>query len=137
MNNLLCEADVCLSTFRFDVVKQYWAAMARCLTEPYISRNDGRKDFVSEDFPQITHHLIGQVCSLIKHRQQNAFNLKGRIPNSPDLLNRLHQFGNPLQRKIFTLNRDKEALCSYESIDRQDIERWRTVNQDEVEFGQY
>src|SRR5678810_495558 len=80
MNNLLCEADVCLSTFGFDVVKQYWAAMARCLTEPYISRNDGRKYFVSEEFPQITHHLIGQVCSLIKHRQQNAFNLKGRIP---------------------------------------------------------
>src|SRR5438045_6944956 len=55
MNNLLCEANVCLSSFGFDVVKQYRPAVARRLTEPNVSRDDGGEDLVAKERFQIMH----------------------------------------------------------------------------------
>src|SRR4029078_8102846 len=102
--------------------------MAWRLTKPDIARNDARENLVSKEFPQIIHHLIGEICPFIKHGQQNPFNLKSGIANAPYLMKCLHQFRDSFQCEILTLNWNQQALSSYQRIDRQDIERRWAIN---------
>src|SRR5512138_902075 len=88
INDLLREPDIRLGSLRFNVVKQNGAAVARRLPETDVPRNDGCKHFLAEKRLQVGHHLIGKICSLIKHGQKNALELQPGIRGLSNLLNR-------------------------------------------------
>src|SRR6185436_2414787 len=86
MNNLLCEANVSLGSFGFDVVKQNGPAVTWRFAKPNVARNDGGQDLIAEKPLEVGHNLVGEVGSVVVHRQEDAFDLKPGIGDFADLL---------------------------------------------------
>ena len=84
------------------------------------------------ELAQVFHDLVREVRPIVEHREQNALDFEMGISKLSDLLNGLHQFRNPFQRKVFTLNGYQDGVCGHKCIDSKEIHRWRTVNNQKV-----
>ena len=79
-------------------------------------------------------HLIAQTQTVVVHREQEAFDLQGRIQLRLDDLDRIQQFSDALQRKELALYRDDDAVAGRQGIDRDQAQRRTAVDQDIVIF---
>ena len=78
--------------------------------------------------------MLRQIGSIIKHCQDNAFNLKRWIQRAANPPDRIEKLGDPFKRKIFRLHRDQDRISSDQGIEREQIKRGRAIQNDEVEF---
>ena len=87
--------------------------MRRCFAEAHIARNDGIEDQVAEVTLDFFVNLITEAQTIVKHRQQETFNLELRVEFRLDDFDGVEQFGDTLERKEFTLHRDDNAITSF------------------------
>src|SRR5436190_238084 len=132
MNDLLCEANVGLGSFGFDVVKQNGLAVTWRFAKPNVARNDRGQDLIAEKLLEVGHDLVGEVGAFVVHRQEDAFNFETGIGDFADLLNGFHQLGNALEGEILALNGNKDAIGSDQSVHRKDVQRRRAIDEDVV-----
>ncbi len=103
-NNFFRELNITFRAARFRIVKQYRLSMARSFSQTNISRDRSREQFFAEEPLQFSRDLLRQIGSVIKHCQDNPFNLERWIQRAANPLDRVQQFGDPFERKIFGLN---------------------------------
>ena len=65
---------------------------------------------------------------------KHAFDFQPRIAHLADFLNGLHQLGDAFEREVFALNGNENAVGGDQGIDRQDVQRRRTINQNEIKI---
>jgi hypothetical protein len=66
------------------VVEHDWHAVARSFSESDIAWDDSFEDLRSEKASKIGCDLLGQRCSIVIHREENAFNRQGWIDRAPE-----------------------------------------------------
>ena len=106
--------------------------MARRLGQAHVARDHGLVDLFAEEFAHLVHDLIGQLRAAVVHGHDDALHRQFRIQALIAHFDAAHEVGNALERVIFALHRDKHAVGRDERVDRQQLERRRTVNEDEV-----
>jgi len=100
--------------------------------KPNVSGNFRSKQLRAKEGCQVCVNLLCEVGPLIEHSNQNPFNLKVRVSLTADLADRFDQLRNALKREILALDRDQDAMGRNESVNGQDIHRWRAIDQDEI-----
>src|ERR1041385_1893878 len=108
LQSLLSELDVPLRPARPYVVGQNRLAMTRCLSQPHAPRDHRVENLIPEKSFQIRCHLPGQVGPIVKHRQQNPFDLERMRKRFANPLDGVHQFRNSLQSKKLALDRHQD-----------------------------
>src|SRR5205814_4876099 len=104
--------------------------MARRLSEAYVARNDGAKNLLLEELPDIVGHLLTQVGPLVEHRQQHAFDVERGVESGTNASDGADQVGQTFEREVFAVERNQHGISRDEGIEREQAERWRTVDED-------
>src|SRR5947209_7735096 len=73
VQDLFCEFDVALRTFRTRIVAEDRFAETGGFGQPDAAWNDRPKYLVAEEFLEIRSHLAGEVRPVIEHRKQDPF----------------------------------------------------------------
>src|SRR5579883_746904 len=76
VEDLFRELNIAFSAFRARIVRNDRLSETRSLRQPHATRNHRRKHFGTEEFLQIVRDLPGQVGPVVKHRQQDSFDLQ-------------------------------------------------------------
>ena len=113
------------------IVENNRLTVTRGLCQPYIARNDGFEDLLAEETPQIGADLLGERGSLVIHGEEDSFNAELAIQSPADAHERVEQFRNSFEREVFTLNRHENCVAGSESIQSEQVERGRTIEQRE------
>lgn len=109
--------------------------MAGSLGEANTSRDNGFKDLVAEEVPQVGSYLAGQVGAIIKHRQEDAFDLKSVAKGISDAFDRVHEFRYAFKGEEFALDRDKDSVGGDEGIKGEQIECRGAIDDYKVILG--
>lgn len=105
------------------------------LGEADVSRDDGLQDVVAEKLPKIGGHLAGEVRAFVIHGEQDAFDADRMAEGVPNAINGVHELGDAFEGEEFALNRDKNAVGGEESVEREEVEGGRAVDQDVAVFA--
>jgi hypothetical protein len=109
--------------------------MAWGLRQAHIPRDYGLKYVFRKEFAEVGRHLFGQAGSLVEHGQQHAFDFEPRIEALFHAVDCVHERGNAFEREVFALDRNQDRVGRGERVDCEEIERRRTVQDDEVVTG--
>ena len=85
------------------------------------------EEFLKDKHPEI----LKEYKELVK-AEENALNLKVRIERPLDSRYGIGELCETFQRVIFALNRHKNAVRGVQRIDGNEIQRRRTVDQNEI-----
>ena len=88
------------------------------------------EDFVAEELPQIGGNLAGQIRPIVKHREQYPLDFQRVVEGLADAIDRVQQLGDALECEKFALDRDQHRIRCHKRVQRQQVERRRTVDQD-------
>ena len=108
--------------------------MRRSLAQTHIARNDGIEHQVPEMAFHLFIHLVAQSQTVVKHRQQEAFDLQLRIQFRFDDLDRIQQLGDTFQRKELALHRNDHAVACGQRIDGDQTQGRAAVYQNIIIF---
>ena len=85
--------------------------------------------------------LVGQTQTAVVHRQQEALDHERGIEAVLHQADGVEQFADALQREVFALHGDDDAVGRRESVHRDDAQRGAAVDDDEVvvaaNFGEH
>ena len=129
--HFLGQREVALAALRADVVEQDRLAVAGRLGEPHVAGDDGLEDLVVEGPPDLVGHLVGQVVGRV-HGEDDPVHLEVGVGRGLDELDGLQDVGEPLQRVVLALERDHHALGGDQAVEREEAERGRAVDDDEL-----
>src|SRR5688500_3135009 len=73
IDNLPGQSRVGFGPFRISVVTDYWFAMAGSFGQPYVSWDYCLEHLKAVEVAQVRGDCCGEVCALIVHREQEAF----------------------------------------------------------------
>lgn len=90
------------------------------------------KDTGTEKLTQVSLNLACQVRPVVVHSEQDALNLQRLIERLLDSLDGIHELGDAFQSEELALDRHEDRIGSDQGIERQQIERWGAIDQDEV-----
>src|SRR6266852_6333759 len=125
------QGDIRLRAFAFAVELHGGRAEARRLGEPYVARNHGFVHLLAEVLLQLRRHLLRERIARIVHGSKQPFDIELRIQVLADLFDRVHEIGEPLKRVVLTLHRYHHRIGCDQSIQGEQVERRRAVEQDE------
>ena len=114
------------------VVDQRRDRVRRRLAEPDVARDHRVVDQRAQVVPHVGGDLSGQVIASVVHGQHNTLYPEPRIGVGADRLHRAHQLRQALEREELALQRHQHRVRGDERVDRQEVERRRAVDQDEV-----
>src|SRR5713226_6497724 len=103
-------------------------------SEANVARDQALEDLRSEEATEVRGDLPRKCRSFIIHRQENAFDFEAWIQSSPNAHKRIQQFGYAFESEVFTLNGDEHGPRSYQSVEGQQIQCGRAIQQDEFVF---
>src|SRR5665213_1107152 len=103
------------------------------LGKPDIARNHSLEEPVFEVFAKGFGDLLSKIGAVVVHGQQNALNIELWIVGGAHSLKGGNQFGDPLQREVFRLHRNNESLRGRQNVEREQVERRRAIQNDEIE----
>ena len=106
--------------------------MAGRLSKPYISGNKSLKYLIAEVILDLIFYLSGKLCSLIEHGQNYTENVDILIEFLFDLIDCIYKLRQSFKSVVLTLDRNDQIIRCRKSIDRQDTQRRRSVNEDVV-----
>ena len=129
------EVVVGLGAAGFGVVKRDGFAVAGGFGEPDVAGDDGFEQLVAEECFEVFGDLLGEIGAVVEHREQDAFERKGRVEGCGDAVEGGHEFGDAFEGEVFGLHRDEQAICGDQSIEGEEVERGRAVEDDEWVFG--
>src|ERR1017187_4575443 len=130
---LLRQPNVTLCPLRPRIVHQRRLPMARRLRQPNVPRHRRGAQLLPKEFFQLGNHLLRQIRALIQHGQHHAFDFKSRIQLHPNALDCIQELADAFQSKIFRLHRNQDRVGCHQGVQRQQIERWRTVQDNVLE----
>src|SRR5215831_9325709 len=87
--------------------------------------------------PQLLCDLLGQVRTVVIHRQDHAFDLQPGIQALAQALNCVQQLTYAFQGEVFSLHGHKHGISSYKSVEGQKIKRWRAIKNNKVKMITY
>src|SRR5581483_10299904 len=108
--------------------------MAWRFCQTNVTRDCRREQLVAEKLLQLGRDLLREVGPIIEHRQQNAFNFDLGIEGTANSLDCVEQLRNSLEREIFRLHGYENRIGCDQGVQREQIQSWRAINNDEVEF---
>src|SRR5262249_52912841 len=103
LDHLRGELNVSLAAGAAIIVKQHRLAMRRRLGHTHIARDDRGVDLLAEDAAHIVHDLVREAGALIVHGEHDAVDLELGVEADPDLLNRVQELRQSLERKELAL----------------------------------
>src|SRR5712691_9549137 len=103
--DLARQGDVRLRAFAFAIEVHGGSAEARRLGEPYVAWNHGLVHLLAEVLLQLRRHLLRERIARIVHGSKQPFDIELRVQVLADLLDRVHEIGEPLKRVVLTLHR--------------------------------
>ena len=115
-----------------NVIEQDWLAVTRRFRQPYVSRNPGSIDLLSEMTTNLGFDLSCKVVALIDHRKNDALDFESGIEFRAHELHRFHEIGEAFERIVFALKRDQHRIRRRQRIQREKTQRRRTVDQDDL-----
>ena len=77
--------------------------------------------------------LLTEIGALVVHRHQHAGDVERRVQRGADAAQRGDEIGEPLEREVFAVERNQHGVGGDERVEREQPERRRRVDQDEVE----
>ncbi len=116
-----------LTAGAFQVVKQRRFAMRGRFGNPHIARNDGIVDRLAHMGPNIFDNLCRQFIAAVEHRQDDTVDRQIRIEAAAHALHGFKNLAKTFQRKKLALQGDKNGMARCHGVDRQKIERRRTI----------
>ena len=123
------EPHVGLAAGAVVVVEQDRLAVRGRLGDPDVARNHGLVDLRAEERAHLARHLLRQRRARIVHGQHHALDLECRIERRLDLVDGRFQLRNAFQREELALHRHQHRVRRHHRIQREQIERRRTVDQ--------
>src|SRR5216117_65988 len=129
--NLACKGDVRLRALAFAVELHGGSAEAWRLGEPYVARDHGLVHLLAEMLLQLRRHLLCERVTRIVHGSKQPFDIELRIQVLADLLDRVDEIGEPLERVILALHRDHHRIGCHQSVQGEYVQGRRAVEQDE------
>src|ERR1017187_218731 len=130
---LLRQPNVTLRPLRPRIVHQRRLPMARRPRPPTVPRHRRGAQLLPKEFFQLRNYLLRQIRALIQHGQHHAFDFKSRIQLHPNSLDCIQELADAFQRKIFRWHRNQDRVGCHQGVQRQQIERWRTVQDNVLE----
>ena len=114
------------------VIEHDGLAEGRRLAETNVAGNYRLINPVRENPPDLRRHLLGEVHSCVEHREQHSLDPEPGIEVILDQAYRADHLRHALKREVLALERDQHRIGRGERVDRQQSERRRTIDQDEV-----
>jgi hypothetical protein len=105
------------------------------LGEPHVARDHRAEQLVAEVLLELGRDVLRERVARVVHRAQQALDLEPRIEVRAHLLEGLQQVRQAFERVILALHRDEHRIGGAQSVQRQEAERRRAVEQDEVVVG--
>src|SRR5215207_1273110 len=102
------------------------------LAQPHVPRYDRLEHAVSEEGPHLLCHLMGEVGARIEHRQEYPSHLEIRVQLLPYHPDALHELGQAFEGVVLALYRYEHLVRCGQRVERQQIERRRTVEEHHV-----
>src|SRR6266853_4107319 len=102
--NLARQGDIGLRAFAFAIELHGGSAEARRLGEPYVARNHGLVHLLAEVLLQLRGHLLRECIARVVHGSKQPFDIELRIQVLADLLDRVDEIGQPLERVVLALH---------------------------------
>ena len=109
--------------------------MARRLGKAHIARNNRRIHLAGEVALDLLGDLHGEVGAPIEHRQQHTLQLQPRVHAAAHDAHGVHQIGKALERVILALHGHEQGVRRAQRVERQQLERGRTVDENVVVVG--
>jgi hypothetical protein len=100
--------------------------------EPDISRNDRVEYLGTEKAAEVGGDLLGKRCAVIKHGEENAFYGKRRVNGATQAHESVVEFGDAFHGVVFALNRNQDGVTGRKSIDGEQVQSRRAIDEDEV-----
>lgn len=75
--------------------------------------------------------MAGEGGAFVKHREKNSFDFEARIECAANAHKGVKEFGHAFEGEIFALNRDHDSVGGDESIESEEVEGGRAVENDE------
>src|SRR5215213_5575116 len=101
------------------VVSYDWFSVAGRLGEPDIAWNYGLKNLKPVEVTQVRGHRGRQIRAFVIHREEKSFDHETGIVQASDSSQGVEEFGDTLQRVVFTLNWNQQRLRCRERVQRQ------------------
>ena len=79
--------------------------------------------------------LLLQSDARIEHDPKQADDLQVLVEVGVHLFDRVDQIGQAFEREVLALHRHDDAMRGAETVEREQTERRRAIDQDEVVFG--
>src|SRR6266513_2738761 len=129
--DLVRQRDIRLRAFAFAIELDSGRAKARRFREPDVARNYGLVHLLAEVLLQLRRHLLRERIARVVHGSKQAFDIELRIQVLADLLDRVDEIREPLERVVLALHRDHHRIGCYQSVQGEYVPRRRAVEQDE------
>ena len=77
-------------------------------------------------------HLAGQVHAIVVHGENDAFDVERGIERIAHALHRSQELRDAFEREVLALHRHEHRVGSGQTIDGEEAEGWRRVDEDVV-----
>ena len=91
------------------------------------------EDAILEELADVPRHLLPEIRALVVHRQQHAGDVEAGIEGAADAAQRGDEIGEPFEREVLAVERNQHRVGGDERVEREQAERRRRVDEDEVE----
>ena len=118
-----------LGTLARAVVDDAGQAVARRLGKPHVARNDGLEDLVAEMLLKLRAHLLLERDARVEHHAQKRHDAQVLVLLGTNALDAAHEVGKPLERIVFALHRNDDAVSRAQRVERQHRQARRTVDE--------
>ena len=106
--------------------------MAGRLGQPDVAGDDGCVDLPGQIGLHVDHHLLRQVVARVEHGEDHALERQIAVEAAADELDGAQQGPEPFQRVVLALQRNQHAVRRHESVEREQPQRRRAVDEHEV-----
>ena len=107
-----------LGTLARAVVDDAGQAVARRLGKPHVARNDGLEDLVAEMLLKLRAHLLLERDARVEHHAQKRHDAQVLVLLGTNALDAAHEVGKPLERIVFALHRNDDAVSRAQRVER-------------------
>ena len=109
-------------------------AVAGSFGKAHIARDDDLIELFGEILLDLRRDLLADERSAVVHGERDALHFERAVEVLPHERDGVHELAQPLQRVIFALDGDDDAVPRGERVDREKPQRGRAVDEDIVEL---
>ncbi len=133
IDELFGQAQVGFGAAGVGIIKDGGFAMAGRFGESDVAWDRGLAHEVAEEAAQLGGNGLREVGAFVEHGEDDAFDGEGAIELDPDAVDRVEQLGDAFEGEVLGLHRDEDGVGCDQGVEREEVERGRTVENDEVE----